>query len=136
MQLNTIKIPIKWVWIQFAYTLSLAATLALCPLIVTADAYLDALDEEISKPVYLDKAEKELRKKEQTEKAQTTVSPKTKRAMQSISNFEQVFNQEYPATYQIYLKLDTKTRLTVFEKLKETRRLTDATKMVLQRFLE
>jgi hypothetical protein len=135
MHLNT-KIPTKMGWIQFVYALSLVATLALCPLRATADAYLDALDEEISKPVYLDEAEKEVRKKEQAEKAQTAVSPETKRAMQSIGKFEQVFNQEYPATYQIYLKLDTKTRLAVFEKLKETQKFSEATKMVLNQFLE
>ena len=110
--------------------------MALCPLTATADAYLDALDEEISKPEYVGEAEEELRKSEQAEKVQTMVTPETKRAMKSINNFEHVFNEEFPATYQIYLKLDTKTRLNVFEKLKATKKFTEATKMVLKQFLE
>jgi len=103
---------------------------------VSADSYLDALNEEVSKPEYVREAEQEIQRVSQQ---QDHDSPAMKRdvstALTDIARFENLLQSKYPATYQVYLKLNKTSKSDVFQTFQDGRHLTDASKKVLELYL-
>lgn len=111
----------------------LIITLLAAPAI--ADDYLDALNAEVSGSDYVAEAEQEAHMMKQ-DAQNVQVLGEIKVATQSKRNFEDLLLKRYPSTFQIYLKLDDTQKDSVFSKFKQSEKLNEASKLILQAYLK
>jgi len=103
---------------------------------VSADSYLDALNEEVSKPEYVRDAEQEIQRvSQQQDHDSQAMKRDVSTALTDIARFENLLQSKYPATYQVYLKLNKTSKSDVFQTFQDGRHLTDASKKVLELYL-
>ena len=99
------------------------------------DSYLQSLSEEADHLEYMGKAEKELRASQKVDVAQSVaVVENTRAATTGKRSFENILLNEYPYTYELYKKLASNQKQQVFEKIKETRKLSLAQKMIIDMY--
>lgn len=102
---------------------------------VSADDYLDALNAEVSGSDYLAEAEQEARLMK-LDANNVQVLGEIQVAKQSQRNFEDLLLKRYPSTFQIYLKLDSNQKSTAFATFQDSEQLNEASKMILQAYLQ
>ena len=96
------------------------------------DSYLQSLSVEADDLEYMGHAEKELSASQKVDVEPTAAVVENARvATTDMRNFESILSSEYPYTYQLYKKLKTNQKSQVFEKIKETRKLSLAQKMII-----
>ncbi|VAW99863.1 hypothetical protein MNBD_GAMMA21-2386 [hydrothermal vent metagenome] len=98
------------------------------------DDYLQGLSDEIESPDYVLQANQEISQTKKRENKRVALDPKTKKALTSVDAFETILRTEFPASYSIYTKLTTSTRLNVFTHFRETKKLSAAKRMILDMY--
>lgn len=115
--------------------LTLLASLV-CTGLVQADSYLDALNAEVSKPEYVKEAELEIRRiSQQQSENNASLSQDVTSAITDVARFENLLHSKYPATYQVYLKLNKTSQSDVYRTFQESRELAETTKRILEIYL-
>ncbi len=99
------------------------------------DEYLRGLSEEISSPEYVTQAKEELRKTEKLEQSQNALTTQINQALVNIESFETLLKSEYPASYKIYSELSTNSRITVFRRFNQTKKLSIAKRLIIEIYL-
>ena len=100
----------------------------------TTDDYLQGLSDEVSSPEYLDKAKQELRATEQLEQTQTSNSSEIQNALVSMYNFETLMRTKHPSTHTVYSKLPVSARILIYDKFKNTKKLSSAKRMIIEKY--
>ncbi len=101
-----------------------------------ADAYVDALNAEVSKPVYIKQAEKEIQKISQQQLSRSAeLEQDVSSAVGDMSGFVGLLQNKYPATYQVFLKLSKNKQQEIFQSFHETKELAETTKKILETYL-
>lgn len=98
--------------------------------LAAADDYLDSLRNEAADLEYLD----ETRPSNAITTRKKSVSPAIKKAIQSISHFENYFRTQDSASAAIYFRLTTQERLRIYHRFKSTRNFEIARKMTIEIF--
>lgn len=102
---------------------------------LAGDPYLDALNQEVSSEAYVAEAEQEAQMM-QRDANNVQALGENKVAAQNIKNFENLLIKKYPSTFQIYLKLDDEEKGRVFKRFRNSEKLNEASKMILQAYLQ
>ncbi len=103
---------------------------------VGANSYLDALNEEVSKPEYVKEAEQEIKRiSQQQPDTSAELKQDVSSAVMDMARFENLLHSKYPATYQVYLKLNKAAQSDVYRTFQDTRELAETTKRILEIYL-
>jgi len=102
-------------------------------LYITND-YLKGLDDEISSPDYIKKAKQELEETEKLEQSQSSTSTEIQHALASMYNFETLIRTKYPSSHVVYSKLPVSARILIFNKFKNTKKLSSAKRMIIEKY--
>lgn len=87
----------------------------------TTDSYLEGLDAEVD-----DEYSRDTNKSD--EGSQATSPADISKALESKFNFEELLRTKHNTSYVIYTKLSTSDRILIFEKFKNTKKLSTAKK--------
>lgn len=99
------------------------------------DEYLQGLSEEISSPEYVTQAKEELRKTEALEKTLDAPTTQVTQALVDIDSFETLLKSEHPASYKIYSELTADSRVAVFTRFNQTKKLSSAKRLIIDFYL-
>lgn len=99
------------------------------------DEYLQGLSDEISSPEYVTQAKEELRKTEQLEQSQNVPSTQVSQALVDIDSFETLMKSEHPASYKIYSELPNNSKVSVFTRFNQTKKLSAAKRLIIDLYL-
>lgn len=97
------------------------------------DDYLKGLDDEISSPDYIKKAKQELEETEKLERSQRSTTAEIQQALTSMYSFEKLMRTKYPSSHAIYSKLPVSARILIFNKFRNTKKLSSAKRMIIER---
>lgn len=98
--------------------------------LAAADDYLDSLRDEAAELEYLD----ETRSSNAITAGKKSVSPAIKKAVQSISQFENYFHTIDSASAALYFRLTTQQRMRIYQRFKSTKDFEVARKMTIEIF--
>ena len=93
----------------------------------TTDSYLEGLDAEVD-----DEYTRDINKSD--EGSQATSPADIRKALESRFNFEELLRIKHNTSYVIYTKLSTSDRILIFEKFKNTKKLSAAKRMIIDKF--
>lgn len=93
----------------------------------TTDSYLQGLDAEVDDEYARDTNTSD-------EGSQATNPADIRKALESRFNFETLLRTKHNTSYVIYTKLSTGDRVLVFERFKNTKKLSAAKRMIIDKF--
>lgn len=92
----------------------------------TTDSYLEGLDAEVD-----DEYSRDTNKSD--EGSQATSPADIRKALESKFNFEKLLRTKHNTSYVIYTKLSTGDRVLIFERFKNTKKLSAAKRMIIDK---
>ncbi|MCW8899733.1 MAG: hypothetical protein OQK75_14320 [Gammaproteobacteria bacterium] len=126
-KISFIRISLQAVFLTCLYLSAVSVSPTYADLYITDD-YLKGLDAEVEDTELSPETNKD------STAAQATTPADINKATESRFNFETLLRTKHPTSYVVYTKLSTSDRILIYDKFKDTKNVSTAKQMIINKF--